>query len=83
MKYLTINPSLCLGCTACALICSATWQGEFNPQKAYVQIKKQDRIGAFKIIFSSECKQCKKCGIECPSGALAVIDIADASKEDK
>ena len=74
MKYLVINPSLCLGCSACSLICSATWHKEFNPQKAYIQIKKHDRSGNFELNFSSECKQCTKCGIECPSGAIAVIE---------
>ena len=72
MKSLTINPAKCIGCSTCALICSATWHKEFNPTMAYVQIKKNDRSGVFTISFSSECKQCMLCGKECPSGAIAV-----------
>lgn len=77
MKHLTVTPGLCLGCSACSLICSLTWQGEINPQKAYIQIKKHDREGSFDIIFSSQCKSCKKCGLECPSGALAIVEKGD------
>lgn len=82
MKYLAVNPQLCVGCSSCSLICSITWQGEFNPNKAYIRVKKHDLSGLFEISFSSECKHCKKCGMECPAGALSVVEVEDEKGED-
>ena len=74
MRHLCINPRKCIGCSACALICSATWQGEFNMDKAFVKVAIHDRSGLYEITFSSQCKQCLKCAAECPSGALSLVE---------
>lgn len=80
-KELVINPQRCIGCTTCALTCSITYGEDFDVNRAFVRIFKDDRNGLFTIAFSSACKGCKKCAEVCPAGALRTIEVADKPRE--
>lgn len=70
-RRICITPKKCIGCTACALMCSITYQNEFNPNKSYIRILKNDLDGIFHIVLSSLCLNCGKCTEACPSGCLS------------
>ncbi|HEX3031634.1 MAG TPA: 4Fe-4S dicluster domain-containing protein [Bacillota bacterium] len=76
-RELVIKPGLCIGCTTCSLTCSITWGEDFDVNRSYVKVGKDDKHGLFTIAFSSECRNCKKCGETCPSGALRVVELED------
>lgn len=76
-RQMIIIPGKCIGCSTCALTCSFTYHGQFNPGKSYISIRKHDFDGVFEITFSSRCKSCKKCAQSCPSGALGIVDMPE------
>ncbi len=47
-KQMIIVPGKCIGCSTCALTCSFTYHGQFNPNKAHITIIKNDFEGIFK-----------------------------------
>lgn len=82
-KEIVVRPWLCTGCSYCALTCSIVNADEFNPEKSFVKIKKDDFAGLFTISFSSACRKCRQCAKECPSGALSEIEVPGPSGKDQ
>lgn len=79
-REILINPGKCTGCSSCALTCSIMNGEEFNQEKAFVTIRKDDFAGLFTITFSSACRGCRQCAKACPSGALREIETVEPAK---
>ncbi len=63
-----INPNLCAQCYTCELICSLTYEGLFNVNRARIKVEPD------KISFSDDCvKNCSLCIQYCPFGALVIV----------
>lgn len=75
-RVTAIDPGRCLGCLLCALACSAANHGEFNPARSYVTVTRDEFAGTFVISFSSLCRNCRRCALACPSGALKAVETA-------
>lgn len=69
-KIVTNNIN-CVGCLTCALHCSLTKQGIFNPMKAYIRIDSSAYILNI-ISFAEDCDGCGICVNFCPYNALAI-----------
>jgi len=69
VRYISFDPDRCVGCQACQLVCSAVWQGVFNPFKARLRVEQKDWYGVFEV---SVCRQHRDapCAEACPTGAL-------------
>lgn len=64
-----INPNLCAECYTCQLICSLTYEGMFNVNKARITIEPG------KISFTNDCiGNCSLCIQYCPFGAITLAD---------
>ncbi len=64
-----IDPKLCSGCSCCQLICSLTYTGAFNPEKARIV----PEMGA-SVSFTDDCiTKCSLCTSYCSTGALERI----------
>jgi carbon-monoxide dehydrogenase iron sulfur subunit len=68
-KTLLVNMDLCTGCKQCALACSLTKEGLFNPLRARIKIVKREDIA---LGLQLLCEQCDAhpCIKACPEGAL-------------
>jgi NAD-dependent dihydropyrimidine dehydrogenase PreA subunit len=65
-----VNPAECVECIACQLICSLTYAGSFNPEKAYIVIN----TPSDEIHFTEECRVgCSLCTRYCDTGAITRI----------
>lgn len=64
-----VDESKCTGCRACELTCSMANTGEFAPEKAHIQIEKQETEG---LDRPQVCRQCgtAPCIEACPAKAL-------------
>ena len=69
MPEIKVHEEKCTGCGTCELWCSLTFQGSFNPLKAYIHHEFVPGKG-FKIMFTEDCNQCAICGDHCVYGAL-------------
>jgi formate hydrogenlyase subunit 6/NADH:ubiquinone oxidoreductase subunit I len=62
------DPSRCVGCLSCQLICSLTYEKVFNPSKSRILIERGD--DGFKINFTDKCTLCGLCVEFCVYDAL-------------
>ena len=62
---IAVNSKDCTECMCCQLICSLTYIGEFNPEKARLVIRPPNEIS-----FTDECDTCGICARYCPHDAL-------------
>jgi Fe-S-cluster-containing hydrogenase component 2 len=64
-----VNVATCASCMACQYICSLSYTGSFNPEKAYIVIKPPDEIS-----FTEEChKGCSLCTKYCAFDAIVPV----------
>jgi formate hydrogenlyase subunit 6/NADH:ubiquinone oxidoreductase subunit I len=78
-KSVAAIPERCVGCKLCQLICSYITFRVFNPSRARITIKANEKKGEFHIEFLPECTHCGACIKYCPGEAL----IGDASLSEK
>ena len=63
------DPKLCSGCSCCQLICSFTYTGAFNLEKARIAPEMGERI-----MFTDDCiEHCSLCANYCSIGAIKRI----------
>jgi formate dehydrogenase beta subunit len=68
-----VDPTKCVGCFRCALMCSLRFEGAFNPGYAKIKIVPPDRStppGESEISFTDDCDNCGICVRTCSYGAL-------------
>jgi len=72
-----VDADKCSGCRACELACSLANFGQFAPDKALIQIAKQETAG---IDAPLVCRQCGNapCIAACPAGALSKEPVTKA-----
>jgi Fe-S-cluster-containing hydrogenase component 2 len=64
---ITVAPAKCTECACCQLICSVTYTGSFNPEKARIILDAPNGIS-----FSDNCiKNCVLCTNYCVYGAIS------------
>jgi anaerobic carbon-monoxide dehydrogenase iron sulfur subunit len=68
-KYVTCEPSKCVGCQLCEYICSFTKTGEFNSYRSRIRTVRADEY----MVTAVACRTCEDapCVIACPRDALA------------
>jgi ferredoxin len=66
-------PEKCAGCMSCALACSWTFAGVFNPLKSRILINYPGDVQR-KIIFTRDCNNCGVCVDYCNFDALEVVE---------
>ena len=72
-KKVIIHAENCAGCLSCQLICSLTYQKEFNPLKAFLHVRYLGRAGNDNLVyFSDECNECGLCAEYCHFNALTL-----------
>ena len=79
MKYLKVNPEVCIGCQACSEACAELFFKEKSIEKSCIRIVESvaslvpnDKEKGFDIIV---CNQCGKCIPLCPTQALSVNSV--------
>lgn len=72
-KEVRAYPERCAGCMSCALACSWTFTGAFNPVKSRILINWPGDVQR-RIIFTKECTDCGVCVEYCNYGALEVTE---------
>lgn len=64
-----IDTPKCVSCMACQLICSLTYTGSFNPERACIVINPPDEIR-----YTDECREsCTLCTGYCEPGAIVRV----------
>lgn len=73
-KNIEINVEKCAGCLHCQLLCSFTYTGAFNPEKARIVIEfPTGSSWRGKIGFTEDCIDgCSLCARNCNFGAIVV-----------
>jgi len=66
-------PEKCAGCMSCALACSWTFHGAFNPLRSGIRINWPGDAQRT-IIFTKECTDCGVCVEYCNFNALEVVE---------
>jgi Fe-S-cluster-containing dehydrogenase component len=68
MPEFMVLPEKCVGCRICELICSATYEGKYNPKLSRIRIITVHPFSDIPIV----CLHCKKpkCMEACPMGAM-------------
>lgn len=69
-SMLLANPKLCTACNRCALICSATKEGLFQPSKARLVIANFALEGVSAPLVCFQCAN-PECLAACPEGAIS------------
>lgn len=66
-----IDTSKCTGCLICELRCSLRFEGNFNPARAAIKIRRNVRTEhEYNISFGDKCDNCGICVRFCSYGAL-------------
>jgi len=73
IKKVKAYPEKCSGCMSCALACSWTFTGAFNPLKSRILINWPGDAQR-SIIFTRECTNCGVCVEYCNFDALEVVE---------
>ena len=73
LKKIKAYPEKCAGCLSCALVCSWTFTGTFNPLKSRVQINWPGDVERY-IVFTKECTKCGICVEYCNYDALEMVE---------
>lgn len=68
---ITIDQKKCTGCLVCALHCSDTKLGLFNPMKAYIRVSTSLDIPNA-VSFTDDCDSCGICAHFCPYDCLGL-----------
>jgi len=67
-RFLHADPTVCVGCRICELICSLHWEKTLNPKKARIRVRRVDP-GLDVVIACRNCDQAW-CMEACPEDAL-------------
>ena len=70
-SYPTVDVSRCTGCLNCRLICSITYEDQFNPARARLTVDAA-KGRTLRIGFREDCTKCGLCARHCLYGALTV-----------
>jgi len=67
------HPENCSGCLVCAMICSWTFTGRFNPSESRILINFPGDIQRT-VVFTRDCDSCGVCVEYCNFDALEVVE---------
>lgn len=72
MRYIQVEPSICVQCLRCCLSCSYKMEGFFSPAHSRVQVMNSKKGFGIPLL----CIQCPKppCVEVCPTGALKLTE---------
>jgi Fe-S-cluster-containing hydrogenase component 2 len=76
-RHLFFSPGLCTGCRLCELICSQVNTGEYNPDRATIQILHHPDLGTSLVAIRKEACICgdgaEACAEMCSSKAVRFV----------
>lgn len=82
-KGLKADIEKCTGCQMCALVCSASHTGKFNPSEARIVVEDQfPEPGEFKLGFCIHCDE-HPCVDACPVSAIKLDETLGTYYVDK
>lgn len=73
MKRIGFDTEKCSGCKTCELVCSATHEGVFNPNKSRIRLWRDEFYGKFNQLTCKHCEE-PECIDVCPTEALYIED---------
>lgn len=67
------KPENCTGCRVCQLICSFTFEHQFNPDLSHIRINNPYGLTP-KLKILKTCKRCGLCVEQCIYNALEIVE---------
>jgi anaerobic carbon-monoxide dehydrogenase iron sulfur subunit len=79
-QVLIVDNDRCTGCEICAMTCSMTKFGEYNPQKSHIKVIKNWYLDVNIPSIDMGCDYCGRCVEWCPTAALKIVSMEEAAK---
>ena len=77
-KTLIVDAEKCGGCRVCELICSMEKFGEYNPEKSFIKILKNQELNINIPAITIACDFCGECVKWCFDEAITIVDRHEA-----
>ena len=80
-KFLMVDADKCTGCGVCELTCSMVKHGEYNPEKSYIRVLRNEDVNTYLPIIRSGAALCDLCGAcvdFCPEQVLKIMTPQEA-----
>jgi len=77
-KVLIVDADRCTGCKVCELICSMEKYGEYNPEKSFIRVLRNDDLHINIPAITIACDFCGECVKWCFDEAITIVDRHEA-----
>jgi len=77
-KVLIVDADRCTGCKVCELVCSMEKHGEYNLEKSYIKVLKNQELNINIPAITIGCDFCGECVKWCFDEAITIVDLDEA-----
>lgn len=71
--HIRIDAEKCASCLVCQMRCSLLYFGEFNPSRAFIDVRWPQGSVSNDVHFTEGCTYCGVCARNCAYGALTIV----------